>query len=125
MMIFDGFDLTTRTIKLRPKQVDSCLVCKPRSEKNSFSPQDIEYRLAQFDYNQFCGVKNFDDKTVAVKLLSPEERISCLDYKKIIDEDKTSHLLIDTRPKCQFQICSLPNSMSIYIRLLMFVADKY
>lgn len=119
MMIFDGLDLTTRTIKLRPRQVDSCLMCKRRCQKQSkFSPQDIEDELSQLDYTQFCGVKNYDDKTVAVRLLDPRDRISCLDYNRIIDEANKSHLLIDTRSNCQFQICSLPNSMSMSILYL-------
>jgi hypothetical protein len=31
MLLFDGFDFQTRIIKLRPKQLDNCLICQKQS----------------------------------------------------------------------------------------------
>lgn len=114
MLVFDGFDFTTKIIKLRPKQADTCAMCK-HSTCGDELPQRIESILDEFDYNQFCGVTNYNDKSVNVRVLGESERISGTEYKKISEQSNKSHILIDTRPKCQFQICSLPNSLSIYI----------
>jgi hypothetical protein len=106
MLLFDGLDFQTRIIKLRPKQIDSCLVCKQDNKSI-----DI---LDKFDYNQFCGVSNYNDKTLEVKLLNIEtQRISCLKYKEEMQANN-NHLLIDVRPTHEFQICSLSNSISKY-----------
>lgn len=125
MMIFDGLDFTTRVIKLRSRQAESCVMCRrvvvsstSTSQTAPLTRETIESTLNEFDYNQFCGVNNYTDKTVSVRLLSPTDRISCLDYYSNImvsEKNQTAteqHLLIDTRPKCQFEICSLPNSIS-------------
>jgi adenylyltransferase/sulfurtransferase len=108
MLIFDGLEFQTRIIKLRPKQTE-CIMCSLQEKKTL----DI---LEKFDYNQFCGVVNYNDKTLHISLLdSATQRISCPKYKEISTSD--SHLLIDCRPQHEFQICSLPNSISEYTLL--------
>ena len=113
MLIFDGLDFTTRTIKLRPRQVNTCLMCS--KSLASLTRLEMSQLLDQFDYSSFCGVSNYNDKSLTVNLLDQEtERVTCDFYNKnIYSVDKeTPHLLIDVRPKCQFNICSLDRSIS-------------
>lgn len=49
--------------------------------------------------------------------MKKEERIHAKEYKDILDQGK-EHLLIDVRPKVQFGICSIPNSIHIPIEEL-------
>lgn len=106
-MIFDGLDFLTRIIKLRPRQSENCLMCKTALDTNLSSNCKIQI-LDEFDYSQFCGVSNYNDKSQDIAVLSDDKRINCMEYKNLSD----SHLLIDVRPKCQFNICSLPQSIS-------------
>ena len=109
-MIFDGFDFQTRVIKLRPRQSSTCLMCKRLTEAylDSGICQEI---LDSFDYNQFCGVSNYNDKTNSLDILDKaHQRISCQKFNEI--QKLNDYLLIDVRSNCQFQICSLPNSLS-------------
>ncbi|CAF0902241.1 unnamed protein product [Brachionus calyciflorus] len=109
MMIFDGFDFLTRIIKLRPRQIETCLMCKSVLSRENLTKKDREEILENFDYIEFCGVSNYNDKSINISILSDKKRINCSDYKNFTE----SHLLIDVRPKCQFNICSLPNSLNI------------
>ena len=105
MLIFDGLDFQTRTIKLRPKQPE-CLVCKNETKS-------IEI-LNSFDYNQFCGVKNYNDKALDIKLLDNDtQRIKCTQFNELVSNN-SNFMLIDVRPVHEFQICSLPNSLSSF-----------
>lgn len=105
MLLFDGLDFTTRIIKLRPKQPD-CIMCQ--HENKSI---DI---LDAYDYNLFCGVSNYNDKALDIKLLDNEtQRLNCSKYKELL-ESNDEHLLIDVRPRHEFQICSLQKSFSIF-----------
>lgn len=118
MLIFDGLDFQTRIIKLRPRQVDTCIMCQYAIKaENNLSLEVVKEILDKFDYNQFCGVSNYNDKTLDIKVLGEEQRISCLNYKEILPE---RHLLIDVRPKCQFKICRLPNSISSSFEFIIF-----
>lgn len=108
LLIFDGFDFTTRVIKLRPRQLDTCVMCK---QANS-TVDDSKRFLESFDYAQFCGVSTYNDKGTTLSILDVQkQRISCRDYNEL----RESHLLIDVRPECQFKICALPNSINIPI----------
>ena len=107
MLIFDGLDFQTRIIKLRPRQIENCIMCK--NVNQSLTNEKINDILSSFDYNFFCGVSNYNDKTLNISVLDETQRITCSEYKALSEE---SHLLVDVRPKCQFQICSLPNSLS-------------
>lgn len=114
MLIFDGLDFQTRIIKLRPRQTETCLMCKNANSKLTI--EGIREILSSFDYTVFCGTSNFNDKSLNLNILdSKTERITCAQYKDIItQQESNTHMLIDVRPKCQFNICSLPNSLSIY-----------
>ncbi len=116
-MIFDGLDFQTRTIKLRPRQQETCLMCKSMIESKELSDETVVSALNSFDYISFCGVLNYNDKTVDINILNEEtERVSCHKYKEILDDSQSKdddHLLIDCRPQCQFKICALQNALSI------------
>ena len=109
MLIFDGLEFQMRIIKLRSKQPD-CIVCSLKETKT------LNF-LDKFDYNQFCGIANYNDKTLQINLLDSEtQRISCSKYNEISCD---SHVLIDCRPGHEFQICSLTNSISKYHLILL------
>jgi adenylyltransferase and sulfurtransferase len=110
MLVFDGLDFEKRIIKLRPKQTNECLICsKYNSELTKEAANSI---LESFDYNLFCGVSDYNDKSQRIHLLNNEtERISCEEYKN----NDEAHLLIDVRPKNEFKICSLSNSLSLFL----------
>lgn len=112
MLLFDGFDLMTRIIKLRPRQLDTCIMCK-HAGSNENDRESLKNILDNFDYSQFCGVKNYNDKTSKISLLNEQyQRITCKQYNELKNEQNTKHLLIDVRPKCQFNICALSDSFS-------------
>lgn len=121
MLIFDGFDLQTRIIKLRPRQIETCVMCKhttitKESNNNSDYRKSVENILNSFDYSQFCGVQNYNDKTYSINILNSDtQRITCLEYNEICNKNEEKHLLIDVRPSCQYKICSLKNSINIPI----------
>lgn len=56
-------------------------------------------------------------------ILRADERINVQQYKEILDKGE-NHLLIDVRPKIQFGICSLPNSIHIPIEELEKKLDQ-
>jgi hypothetical protein len=115
MLIFDGLDFQTRIVRLRPRQIETCAMCKHLSltMKRQLTHNEVSSIIESFDYNFFCGVQSYDDKTTSIKLLDDEkERVTCSFYKEISIQAPHSHLLIDVRPKTQFNICSLPNSIS-------------
>ena len=118
MLIFDGLDFQTRVVKLRPRQVETCAICRHMSERKALELDDVARILEEFDYALFCGVSNYNDKTPSVRLLDETRRITCEHYKRLAEDAKRSatksHLLIDVRPKCQFEICSLDESLSNY-----------
>ncbi|EPB83779.1 hypothetical protein HMPREF1544_09463 [Mucor circinelloides 1006PhL] len=101
-LIFSGMSNPMfRTMKLRSKKKD-CAICGEHPTMTEL-----------IDYVQFCnGAAN--DKTVDEQILQAHERISVQQYNDIIQQNQ-DHLLIDVRPKIQFGICSLPNSMNIPI----------
>lgn len=113
MLIFDGYDFLTRIIKLRPRQLESCIMCQHGQNSSNYDKESTKKILECFDYSQFCGVKDASDKTVSLKLLKEEDRISCMEYSELRQDEK--HVLLDVRPKCQFNICALPGSINIPI----------
>lgn len=81
-----------RVFKMRGKQ-PNC-ICR------NLTKQTIEAT----DYSAFCG------SLASVNLLSQNERVSVKDY----DQARSSpHILLDVRPKEQFDISSFPDSISL------------
>jgi hypothetical protein len=76
--------------------------------------------LEDFDYIHFCGVSNYNDKSVELKVLDEStQRVTCEAYRQLLTDSSSNHLLIDVRPPCQFRICSLNNSLSNHFFFLI------
>ena len=105
--MFDGLSGVTRTVKLRPKQV-SCAVCGENPTITTL-----------IDYELFCGSKA-DDKSEALSILEPGQRVTCQQYKEVVDSGR-AHLLLDVREPVQYEICHLENSTSKICYLLYTV----
>jgi len=99
LLLFDGYNGTFRNIKLRYKQ-ESCLVC-------SSNPKITQL----IDYVQFCGAQA-TDKERSLQILPTFQRISVNEYEEMKQE---SHVLVDVRPRTEYEICSLINSINIPI----------
>lgn len=99
LLLFDGLGGHFRRIRLRRRRPD-CAVC---------GQQPTVTRLQ--DYEAFCG-SSATDKCRALKLLSPEERISVTDYKQLLDSG-APHVLLDVRPQVEVDICRLPHALHI------------
>ncbi|RAK96636.1 HesA/MoeB/ThiF family protein [Aspergillus ibericus CBS 121593] len=91
-----------RTIKLRSRR-PNCAVC---SAEASVTVDTV--RSGSTDYVFFCGTADPEN------LLSPEERITPLEYRtKHRGGGQKEPTIIDVREKVQFDICSLENSINI------------
>lgn len=88
-----------RTFKMRNRQIN-CAVC---GNNPSITRNHIESN--KFDYHLFCG------RPVPFSV-DPKYRVTVDEYAEIVLSQKP-HILIDVRPKEQFQITSLPNSINI------------
>lgn len=97
LTIYSGYpQQQLRVFKMRNRQ-PNCLVC---GNDPKITKQNIE--SSQIDYVAFCGKPNYH-------VLDRKHRISVQEYN---NTNKTS-LLIDVRPKEQFEIASFPNSVNI------------
>lgn len=94
MILYDAMTGAFRSIKLRGAR-DDCPACGKTLELHSF------------DYRTFSG-SGVCDKVQPLKLLTAEERISVHEY-----DPNNYKLVIDVRPKEQFDICALPGSHNI------------
>lgn len=104
LMLFSAYSFPQwRTMKMRGRK-STCAVC---GDQPSISRELIE--SGGLDYSEFCGghasMVRADEKT---------ERISVQEYKCIVDTGKP-HSLVDVRVKEQFDICALPNSISMFL----------
>lgn len=99
MLVFDGLTASFRTVKLRPRQ-SNCSVCGVNPSITGL-----------IDYETFCG-SCANDKVHDVSVLNDTDRISCTDYRLVLDSGQ-KHLLIDVRDKVEFQICHLHTATSI------------
>ncbi|KAI8851812.1 hypothetical protein BC829DRAFT_386077 [Chytridium lagenaria] len=94
-----GMGVTFRSIKLRPKS-PSCAVCSENPTVTSL-----------IDYVQFCGAAA-TDKSITQHVLTPIERVTCVDLKAI-RKMGSPHLLLDVRDKNQYDIAAIPGSVNI------------
>ncbi|GLV31969.1 Ubiquitin-like activating enzyme 4 [Carabus blaptoides fortunei] len=99
LLLFDGSNTTFRNVQLR-KRNPQCAVCG-----------DIPTVTAPIDYEQFCR-SNAHDNGDMISILSKDERISVLDYDKLVKQD-CKHLLLDVRSELEFQMCRLPESVNV------------
>ena len=114
LLVFDGLLCTFKTIKLRKRQL-SCVVCGD-------NPCIVADKLPQ--YEEFCG-STATDKCMALKILSPEDRITSVDYKHSFVDTKTPHVLIDVRQPVELQICSLSHAINFPIKSLQRISALY
>lgn len=104
MLLFDGLGGHFRRIRLRRRRPD-CVVCGQQPTVTCLK-----------NYEAFCG-SSATDKCRSLKLLSPEERISVTDYKRLLDSG-VPHVLLDVRPQVEVDICRLQHSLHIPLSLL-------
>lgn len=104
LLLFDALRGHFRCIRLRSRRLD-CAVCGERPTVTDL-----------LDYEAFCG-SSATDKCRSLQLLSPEERISVTDYKRVLDSG-ASHLLLDVRPQVEADICRLPHALHIPLKHL-------
>ncbi|KAM6147671.1 adenylyltransferase and sulfurtransferase MOCS3 [Erethizon dorsatum] len=104
LLLFDALRGHFRSIRLRRRRSD-CAACGERP-----TVADLQ------DYEAFCG-SSATDKCRSLQLLSPEERISVTDYKRLVDSG-APHLLLDVRPQVEVDICRLPHALHIPLKHL-------
>eukprot|EP00731_Ephydatia_muelleri_P023560 Em0015g1143a len=68
------------------------------------------------DYEQFCG-SGPNDKTPSIHLLTPADRITCADYKCMMDQG-VPHLVIDVRESTEYTMCRLEHSENFPLKQL-------
>jgi len=102
LMIYDGLSAVFRTVRIRSKQA-SCQVCG-----------DNPTITKLIDYTQFCR-SNYSESAGKVEDRIEQEKILTVEQYSTILKSSTKHILLDVRPKNQFEICSLPNSHNIPI----------
>ncbi|KAL2840787.1 hypothetical protein BJY01DRAFT_15916 [Aspergillus pseudoustus] len=101
LLIFSAYSSPQfRTIKLRSRR-PTCAVC---SAEASVTLESV--KSESLDYVFFCGTAGLEGA------LSPEERITPLEYRENHSTVAGRHI-IDVREKVQFDICSLDNSINI------------
>ncbi|CAX45373.1 MPT synthase sulfurylase, putative [Candida dubliniensis CD36] len=88
-----------RAFKMRKRQKD-CAVC---GENPQISRRIIED--GTINYKTFCGRVTFDP-------IDDKFRISPKDYDRVV-QNKQRHILLDVRPREQFQITHLPNAINV------------
>lgn len=114
LLIFSAYSTPQfRSIKLRSRR-PNCAVCSAEASVTLDSVTS-----GSTDYVFFCGTVNPES------LLSPEERVSPLEYQTMYPQ--SSHALqtgneptiIDVREKVQYDICSLENSVNVPISTIL------
>ncbi|KAF2112034.1 molybdopterin biosynthesis protein moeB [Lophiotrema nucula] len=111
LLIFSAYSNPMfRSIRLRARK-PKCAACSAQASVTSEAVSS-----GSLDYVQFCGATN------PVDALSPSERISVENYAKVrldvnpftgMEPSKDSHILVDTREKVQYDLCSLEGSVNI------------
>ncbi|KAM7126486.1 adenylyltransferase and sulfurtransferase MOCS3 [Molossus nigricans] len=104
LLLFDALRGRFRCIRLRSRRPD-CAACGERP-----TVTDLQ------DYEAFCG-SSATDKCRSLQLLSPGERVSVTDYKRLLDSG-SPHLLLDVRPQVEVDICRLPHALHIPLKQL-------
>ncbi|KAM6164400.1 adenylyltransferase and sulfurtransferase MOCS3 [Rhynchocyon petersi] len=104
LLLFDALRGRFRSIQLRPRRPD-CAACGELPTVTSLQ-----------DYEAFCG-SSATDKCRSLHLLSPHERVSVTDYKRLLDGG-APHVLLDVRPQVEVDICRLPHALHIPLKQL-------
>ncbi|KAF2735777.1 hypothetical protein EJ04DRAFT_434472 [Polyplosphaeria fusca] len=111
LLIFSAYaNPMFRSIRLRTRK-PKCAAC---SVQASITAEALT--SGSLDYVQFCG------SVSPVDALGPNERISVENYAKLrlevnpftgMEPNRDSHILVDTREKVQYDLCSLEGSVNI------------
>lgn len=64
------------------------------------------------DYEKFCGASP-TDKVRSLEILSPDQRVSPMEFAKQFRHAKGT-ILLDVRPLSEFEICHLPEAKSCF-----------
>ncbi|XP_061044283.1 adenylyltransferase and sulfurtransferase MOCS3-like [Eubalaena glacialis] len=104
LLLSDALGGHFRCIRLRRRRPD-CAACGEQP-----TVTDLQ------DYESFCG-SSATDNCCPLQLLSPEERISVVDYKRLVDSG-SPHLLLDVRPPVEVDLCRLPHALHIPLKHL-------
>jgi adenylyltransferase/sulfurtransferase len=99
LLLFDGLTASFRVVTLRSHD-PNCSMCGD-------NPTIKEL----IDYEVFCN-STADDKENQVVLIGENDRISCQEYKAVLDQE-APHVLIDVREPVEYDICRLDNSHNI------------
>ncbi|XP_038220504.1 adenylyltransferase and sulfurtransferase MOCS3 [Zerene cesonia] len=101
MLIFDGEDMSFRTVKLRPRNVQ----CPSCSENPTIT------KLV--DYEIFCSAQA-NDKDLNLDILPPENRITVTELagKLTGDVSEKRHLLVDVRSAPEFNMCKIDGAVN-------------
>lgn len=101
--MLNSLSWTFRTVRLRGRRSD-CVACGASSA--------FWHRV---DYEEFCG--GGDRCGLHTDILSPSDRITPTEYRKLVHED-CRHLLLDVRPVTEYNICRLPGAINIPLSML-------
>ncbi|KAG8093858.1 hypothetical protein GUJ93_ZPchr0012g20780 [Zizania palustris] len=109
MLLFDALSARIRIVKIRA----SSAVCTICGENSVFTQEDFQ----KFDYENFTQSPMSDKSVPSLDLLPESARVTCKDYKKLVNNGEP-HLLLDVRPAHHFQIASVSQSMNIPLSAL-------
>ncbi|XP_066345730.1 adenylyltransferase and sulfurtransferase MOCS3-like isoform X1 [Miscanthus floridulus] len=105
MLHFDALSSSFKTVNKIHQRSSTCTVCGD----NSNLTQDT---FVMFDYDSFAQSTKSSKPTAIQNLLPKNARITCREYKRVLDSGR-AHLLLDVRPVHHFQIASIANSVNI------------
>ncbi|KAI1297303.1 Adenylyltransferase and sulfurtransferase MOCS3 [Halotydeus destructor] len=100
MLLYDGLEGTFRNVKIRNRRED-CVSC---GKCTQIGPELM-------DYDEFCGVGCHAQPPM--KILAPEERMTCKAYSDTVLGSNVNHILIDVRPKVQADMSKVDHSLNI------------
>eukprot|EP01026_Neomeris_dumetosa_P035998 TRINITY_DN2894_c0_g1_i5.p2 TRINITY_DN2894_c0_g1~~TRINITY_DN2894_c0_g1_i5.p2 ORF type:complete len:444 (+),score=48.00 TRINITY_DN2894_c0_g1_i5:120-1451(+) len=116
LLLFDATTMEFRRVKLRDRN-PKCIACGDE-------PKITSDNLSFYDYFEFTGQQMNDNDDLNLCLLSPEQRIDGRQLQKLLSEnveleDKSEKtvgvLLLDVRPKEQFDVGHIKGSLNFPI----------
>ncbi|KAL3183702.1 hypothetical protein MRX96_033787 [Rhipicephalus microplus] len=105
LLLYDGADARWRQVALRGK-LPNCDACADPSKAPAVR-----------DYAAWCGIGP-TNKCSGLNVLPKELRISCQDLRERLLRKEPGSLLLDVRPKYEFEMCHLPGSLNIPLEQL-------
>ncbi|KAG0473507.1 hypothetical protein HPP92_014888 [Vanilla planifolia] len=104
MLLFDALSSRIRIVNIRGRSLQ-CVTCGPNA---IFTRQMFQ----AFDYEGFTQSSMSDKARPELHLLPESSRISCKEYKAVVD-NREAHVLLDVRPSHHYRITALPDSINI------------